>query len=32
MEGAEFNGYVVSKISEDMVLLKQGETVLEWRP
>jgi hypothetical protein len=32
MEGAEFNGYVVSKIEEDKVLLKHGDTVLEWRP
>ena len=32
MEGAEFSGYVVSKITEDMVLLKHGDTVLEWRP
>ena len=32
MEGAEFSGYVVSKISEDMVVLKHGDTILEWRP
>ncbi len=32
MEGAEFNGYTVTKISEDLVLLKYGDTTLEWRP
>ncbi len=32
MEGAEFNGYTVTKISEDVVLLKHGDTIVEWRP
>lgn len=32
MEGAEFNGFIVSEISEDKVLLKNGDEVLEWRP
>ena len=31
VEGAEFNGYIVSKISEEAVLLKHGDTTLEWR-
>ncbi len=32
IEGAEFNGYIVSKISEEVILLKNGDTTLEWRP
>ncbi len=32
LEGAEFNGYVVSRISEDVILLKNGDETIEWRP
>ena len=32
VEGAEFNGFVISKISEDVILLKNGQDILEWRP
>ncbi len=32
VEGAEFNGFTVDKITEDTVVLRQGETVLEWKP
>ena len=32
VEGAEFNGYVISKICADLILLKKGEEILEWRP
>ena len=32
IEGAEFNGYVISKICEDLILLKKGDEILEWRP
>ncbi len=31
-EGAEFNGFVVSKITDDVVVLKYGDDVIEWRP
>ena len=32
LEGAEFNGYVVSRISEDVILLRNGDETMEWRP
>ena len=32
VEGAEFNGYVISKIGEDVILLRKGDETLEWRP
>ena len=32
IEGADFNGYVISKICADLILLKKGEEILEWRP
>lgn len=32
VEGAEFNGYVISKICEDVIILKNGDKTLEWRP
>jgi hypothetical protein len=32
LEGAEFHGFIVSKISNDAVELRKGETVWEWKP
>ena len=32
VEGAEFNGYVISKIGADVILLRKGDDTLEWRP
>ena len=32
VEGAEFRGFLVSKISEEAIVLKQGDTTLEWKP
>ncbi len=32
VEGAEFNGYVISKIGADVILLRKGDETLEWRP
>ena len=32
MEGGEFNGYVISKICDDVIILKNGDETLEWRP
>lgn len=32
LEGADFHGFLVSKITEDAVVLKQGDFTLEWKP
>ena len=32
LEGAEFRGFQVSKISKDVIELRQGDYVLEWKP
>ena len=32
LEGAEFGGFVISKISEDVILLRNGDETIEWRP
>ena len=32
IEGAEFGGYMISKISEDVILLTKDDETIEWRP
>ena len=32
LEGAEYGGYIIHKISEDVILLKKGDDIIEWRP
>ena len=32
LEGTDFHGFIVSKITADTVLLRQGDITLEWKP
>lgn len=32
MEGAEFLGYVVERINDDVIILRNGDITFEWRP